>query len=86
MLNDTRATIRVEEVSVGRNSELIGKTFMEARIPDKTGLLVVAVRKSDSEGYALNPGPDQVIDQDDIMIVMGEIDNVYNLRRLAGHK
>ena len=86
MLNDTRATIRVEEVRVAGHSELVGKSLMEASIMEKTGLLVVAVRKNGTEGFTINPGQDQAINPDDVMIVMGEIDDVYHLRRIACSK
>jgi voltage-gated potassium channel len=86
MLNDRRAVIRVEEVTVSSGTDLAGKTLMEARIPDRTGLLIVAVRKSGTEGYILNPGPEQVIGPDDVLVVMGAMDNVSRLRKLAEGK
>ena len=83
MLNDRRAVIRVEEVTVASGTDLAGKKLVEARIPDKMGLLIVAIRKRDTEGYTLNPGPEQVIDPDDVLIVMGAMDNISHLRRHA---
>jgi voltage-gated potassium channel len=85
MLNDDRDTIRVEEIMVMDDSELAGKTLMKARIPDKTGLLVVAIRKGGTEGFTLNPLPDQYIDPNDVLIVMGAMKNIYALRKIAGN-
>lgn len=85
MLNDPRDIIRVEEIIVLEDSELAGKTLMKARIPYKTGLLVVAMRKGGTGGFTLNPTPDQSIDPNDVLIVMGAMKNILVLRKLAGN-
>ncbi len=84
MLYDERAVIRVEEVTVAPGSDLAGKTLGEARIPDRTGLLIIALRKGGTGGFILNPGPEQAIDPDDVLIVIGAMDRVLTLRKLAG--
>jgi voltage-gated potassium channel len=83
MLNDERAVIRVEEVLVSPGSELAGVTIREARIPDRTGLLVVAVRKGGSGGFIANPGPEEKIDPEDVLISMGAMERILTLRKLA---
>jgi voltage-gated potassium channel len=86
MLNDDRAVIRVEEVTVSHNSDLAGKTIKAARIPDRTGLLVVAIRKDGADKFISTPGPEQTIEPDDVLISMGEMDKIITLRRLAEGK
>lgn len=83
MLNDRRAVIRVEEITVEAGSDLAGRNLLEARIPDRMGLLIAAVRTNGTEGYTLNPGPEQVIGEEDVLIVMGAMDNISRLRKLA---
>jgi voltage-gated potassium channel len=86
MLNDDRAVIRVEEVTVSHNSDLAGKTIKDARIHDRTGLLVVAIRKDAAGKFISNPGPEQSIEPNDVLISMGEMDKIINLRRIAEGK
>ena len=86
MLNDDRAVIRVEEVTVSHNSDLAGKTIKDARIHDRTGLLVVAIRKDAAGKFISNPGPEQGIEPNDVLISMGEMDKIINLRRIAEGK
>ena len=86
MLNDERAVIRVEEVMVSSNSELVGKTLRDARIPEKTGLLIAALRKNGGGGFISNPGADQRLDTHDILITMGAMDKILMLRRIAQGK
>lgn len=83
MLNDKTNVIRVEEVRVGRKSNFDGKTLTELKIPDKCGLMIVAVRKEGKGQFIANPGADQQIDIGDILIVIGAMKNTARLRLLA---
>jgi voltage-gated potassium channel len=83
MLRDRRATMRIEEVTVGRLSSLNGLTLAQSRIPRHCGLLVVSVRKKGSEGFIHNPGPQQKIEEGDVLIVLGSMDDVVKLRDLS---
>ena len=86
MLNDERATIRVEEVKVSEHSDLAGTTLKDARIPGRAGLLIVAVRKGGEGDFIPNPGAEQKIESDDILVTMGAMDMIANLRKIAEGK
>ncbi|MFC1867998.1 TrkA C-terminal domain-containing protein, partial [Thermodesulfobacteriota bacterium] len=86
MLNDERDVIRVEEVTVAADSELVAVTLIEARIPDRTGLLIIAVRKGGTGGFFTNPNAEQKIEPKDVLIAMGTMDKIFTLRRLAEGK
>ena len=86
MLNDDRAITRVEEAVVAPNSELAGKTLKDARIPEQTGLLVVAIRKNGTGKLLPNPDREMLIEPKDVLIAMGEIEKISNLRKLAQGK
>lgn len=86
MLNDDRAVTRVEEATVASSSELAGKTLKDARIPEQTGLLVVAIRKNVSGRFYPNPDPGMLIEPEDVLIAMGEMEKISNLRKLAQGK
>jgi voltage-gated potassium channel len=83
MLNDERSITRVEEVTVKQGSGLDGKNLGELQIPDKCGLMIVAVRKERKGSFIANPRADQQIDADDVLIVMGAMDKIKTLRVLA---
>jgi len=86
MLNDERAAIRVEEVTVSPDSALAGTTIREARIPERIGLLIVAIRKDVEGKFIPNPGPEEKIDSNDVLISLGEMEKILSLRRLAEGK
>ncbi len=79
--------LRLEEVRLPEGSRLSEMTLEEARIPQKTGLIVIAVHEdgagSDHEELTYNPGPDVRLDAGDVLIVLGAPGQVDRLRALA---
>ena len=83
MLKGLGTSIRFEEVHVAENSELSGKTLADSRIKENTGLVVIAVKKGDSGKFLYNPSGDTKIMPEDILVVIGDINQISALRRLA---
>ena len=73
----------LEEVLLGEASELSGKTLREARIPERTGLIVMAIKKSGSRTMVFNPQASENIAVGDSLIVLGNPENVDKLKTLA---
>jgi voltage-gated potassium channel len=75
-------SLRFEQASVPAGSQIVGKTLAKARIPQNTGLLVIALRKKshDSDDFVFNPGAEEVLDPGDEMIVLGTGDQIQNLK------
>ncbi len=61
------------------------RTLIEARIPQETGLIVIAVRKEidETREFVFNPAADTRLDIGDEMIVVGHPDQVAKLREFA---
>jgi len=77
--------LRLEELPVPENSRLAGQRLAEARIPQETGLIVLALRKAGTEGPAVfNPGPDIRLEAGDVMIVLGGQEQLDSLKHFAG--
>jgi voltage-gated potassium channel len=73
----------LEEVQLGEKCELNGLSLRDARIPDQTGLIVMAIKKSGSRMMIFNPKADEKIDQGDALIVLGDPEKVDKLKKLA---
>jgi voltage-gated potassium channel len=77
--------LRLEEVHVPPGSPIENQTLAEARIPSKTGLIVIAARHADAPGrdgpWVYNPGPDHRILAGDVLIVMGREEQIDLLTR-----
>ncbi len=85
MLLDPRGVFRVEEAIIGETSPLRNKTLREAGIPQKTGLLVLAAKKSTNGRYDYNPEANYFLEANDILVVMGWVEQIEKLRGLACH-
>ncbi len=82
LLIEKEKHLRIEEVEIMEGSRLIGQTLREARIPQKTGLIVIAIK--DAEGrFKYNPGPDVKLNLGDKIIVIGDIERVRKLKEIA---
>ena len=66
-------------------ARMAGRTLIDARIPQETGLIVIAVRKQidQTREFVFNPAADTRLDTGDEMIVLGQPDQVNRLRNLA---
>ena len=70
-----------EETSIPAISSLVGHSLAEAKIPQRTGLIVMALHRGGLAGPAThNPGPETVLQGDDVLIVLGRQDQIQRLR------
>jgi voltage-gated potassium channel len=83
IMHDGSLEFRLEEVEVPPGSALAGQTLRSARIHDRTGTLVLAMRHPDRE-FRTNPPPTAEIAGGEILIVIGDSNQVAALRALAG--
>lgn len=77
-------SLRMEQVRIPANSALADRTLAEAKLRQKTGLIVIAVRRIDArqkEGELIyNPGPDALVRSGDVLIVLGEQEQIEALK------
>lgn len=79
----------LEDVLICKGSSLINTPLKDARIPEKTGLIVLSIKKSGSEELSFNPSSDEILKEGDTMIVLGREDQVKQLKIIAkdlGHR
>ena len=80
-----RMDMQIEEVLVGENSELAGKTLAGSDLRQKTGVMVLALKHTDgSKGLDFNPAPETVIHAGDHLIAIGSTEHLRKLETLAG--
>lgn len=73
----------LEEVKIHRNSELIDKKLKDSQIPQKTGLIVLALKEKGSDEMIFNPSSDEILSEGVAMIVLGKGEQVDELRKMA---
>jgi len=75
--------LSLEDVKIRAGSSLCDLSLKDSAIPEKTGLIVLALRRKEDEGMFFNPGPNEVLHAQDAMIVLGRDDQVKKLREIA---
>lgn len=73
----------LEEVVIKRGSYLENKNLLEAQIPNKTGLTILAIKEYSNEKMLFNPPVDYTFSIGDVLIVLGREDQVDKLRNLG---
>jgi voltage-gated potassium channel len=73
--------LRLEEATIPEGSSLAAGTLADAKIPQRTGLVVIALqRNGETHDQLYNPGPDTPLSAGDVLIVLGDEQQVDLLR------
>jgi voltage-gated potassium channel len=75
---------RVAACVVAAGAVVAGRTLAEARIPEQTGLVVVAVRPAGGSAFSYSPAPATRLDPGAVVIVVGERERVARVEALTG--
>lgn len=73
----------LEYVVVCKDSKIIGNSLKEVKIPERIGLIILAIKKEGKENIIFNPSSDEMLQLGDVMIVLGTEEQVNRLRELA---
>lgn len=74
-------SLKMEQVTIPAKSSLKNKTLREVQIPQKTGLIVVAVKPPDTEKFTYNPGPEYNLNENDVLVVLGNDEQINKLKK-----
>ncbi|HEX3332939.1 MAG TPA: potassium channel protein [Acidimicrobiales bacterium] len=82
VMHDGTLEFRLEELTVSAQSFLSGSTIRATQLRDRTGALVLAIRRSGGV-FVTNPSPEDVIEAGDILISVGTADQLTALAEFA---
>jgi len=72
------AGLGIEEISVPEGCRFGGKTLIESGIKAEYGVTVIGIKKTDKK-LQINPPPDAIIEEKDILIMVGSNDELERL-------
>lgn len=75
-------SIDMEEVLIKESSGLVDKKLRDAKISEKAGLIVLAIRR-DEDVFIFNPKADEVLRANDNMIVVGSSEQIDKLKKMS---
>ncbi len=82
VMHDGTLKFRLEELTVSDVSSLAGKSIRAAQLRDRTGALVLAIRRPDGS-FITNPSPDDTIRAGDVLISVGTAEQLGSLSQYA---
>ncbi len=82
VMHDGSLTFRLEELSLSTDSPLAGKSLRSAHLRDRTGALVLAIRRPDGR-FLTNPSPEDTIQAGDVLISIGTAEQLTALAAFA---
>ncbi|MCL5047199.1 MAG: potassium channel protein [Firmicutes bacterium] len=82
VMHDGSLEFRLEQIEIPHDSNLIGESLRSARIHALTGTLVLGLRHQGGE-FITNPPPEAEIAQGDVLVVIGNQNQLNSLRSIA---
>lgn len=82
VMQEENLAFRLEEIEIPPGSPLAGQTLRSARIHERTGTLVLAMREPGAS-FRSNPAPTAEIVAGEVLIVIGDASEIARLRQLA---
>jgi voltage-gated potassium channel len=82
VMHDGTLEFRLQELLVSSASSLSGRTVRSAQLRDRTGALVLAIRRPEG-GFLTNPSPEDTIEAGDVLISVGTAAQLEALAKYA---
>jgi voltage-gated potassium channel len=80
MMRDARAAYRIEEVTLGDAVRTLGETLRDARVRERFGMTVLAMRDKDASVWTYNPDASEKLAPGMTLVVLGSPEQVSQLR------
>jgi len=80
MLRGQDKSIRLEEITLDATSPWVGSSLRDVDIHGKTGLWIIAMKQPDQDDFCYNPPPDERLQAETTVIVIGNPDQISNLK------
>lgn len=72
--------LEIKQHTITKKSPVIGKSLQDAQIKEKTGVLIFGIWKKGD--FQLNPDSNQILEEEDILIIMGTKKQVRKLKEV----
>ncbi len=81
MMRDKNCVVRLEDITLSKNSSLVNKQVGDINFPDFTQLLVLALIRPDSLGTVYNPKRSMILEAGDILILQADVESLKQFRQ-----
>jgi len=71
IMMDSELGLAMEELKVGHNSSMVGKTLVESNLRRDYGVIIVAIKKINGQ-MIFNPQSPEILDAGDVIVALGK--------------
>ena len=82
IMHDQGLALLLEEINVTHDSPFVGKSIRDLQIRARTGAMIIASHR-EGQPIQINPPAENILQPGDVLIVMGNVDQVENLCKIA---
>ena len=75
--------MELDEFLIGDQSALVGKSLADSEIKEKFNLLVIGLKNGNGQ-LKFNPQPQQIISTNDIILVIGDVEDINRMKAAHG--
>ncbi|MEW6413293.1 MAG: potassium channel protein [Candidatus Zixiibacteriota bacterium] len=72
--------LTIEEIVIPQGCDLAGKTLVESNLKKEFGLTIIGIKKKGGQ-LTIAPGPESVLAENDILLLIGKSESLENLSR-----
>ncbi|MCP3873326.1 MAG: potassium channel protein [Desulfobacteraceae bacterium] len=80
MMRDKDCVVRIEDITLSKNSSMVGKQVGDINWPEFTQILILALIRPDSIGTIYNPKRSMILEAGDIIILQADVDSLKQFR------
>ena len=85
VMHDEELDFRIQEIHVERGSSIDGRSVAELALRERTGVLLLAIRRGAGERFEANPPDDLVVPPGAVLIALGTQAELDSVARLGSH-
>jgi len=82
IIHDQQLSLRLEEIKISDKSSFVGKSIRDLNIRGRTGTMVIGYHR-EGQSVQINPDPDTILNSGDILVVMGNENQIEELLRIV---
>lgn len=71
-------------IDIAAPSVFCGRSLISLQIRSRFGLFVIAIKKHEGQTFVFLPGPKQVIERDDVLVMIGRESDILRMQKAPG--
>ena len=81
MMRDKDCVVRIEDITLSKNSSLVGKQVSDINFPDFTQLLILALIRHDNPVTIYNPKRSMILEALDTIVLQADVESIERFRQ-----